>query len=242
MPSRCDHRHLGLAADALDQALAAARDDHVDVFGHADQRADRGAVGGFHHLHGGGRQAGLGQALLDAAGDRLVGVDRLGAAAQDGRVAGLQAQAGGVDGHVRPRLVDDPDHAQRHAHLADLDARGHIAHVADLADRVGQRGDLAQALDHVVDARRGQRQAVQHRRLQAIGAAGGEVLLVGVGQLRAGGVQRIGRGQQGAVLLRGGGAREQPRGGAGIAAQAAHIVEDGLGHGLGIWRQGNARL
>ena len=169
------------------------------------------------------------------------GVDRLGAAAQDGRVAGLQAQAGGVDGHVRPRLVDDPDHAQRHAHLADLDARGHIAHVADLADRVGQRGDLAQALDHVVDARRGQRQAVQHRRLQAIGAAGGEVLLVGVGQLRAGGVQRIGRGQQGAVLLRGG-AREQPRGGAGIAAQAAHIVEDGLGHGLGIWRQGNARL
>uniref|UniRef100_UPI001ED9B73F glutamate-5-semialdehyde dehydrogenase n=1 Tax=Pseudomonas aeruginosa TaxID=287 RepID=UPI001ED9B73F len=51
-----DHRHLGLAADALDQALAAARDDHVDVFGHADQRADRRAVGGFHHLHGGGRQ------------------------------------------------------------------------------------------------------------------------------------------------------------------------------------------
>ncbi|MGV8664485.1 gamma-glutamyl-phosphate reductase, partial [Pseudomonas aeruginosa] len=73
--------------------VAAARDDHVDVFGHADQRADRVAVGGFHHLHGGGRQAGLGQALLDAAGDRLVGVDRLGAAAQDGRVAGLQAQA-----------------------------------------------------------------------------------------------------------------------------------------------------
>ena len=30
--------------------------------------------------------------------------------------------------------------------------------------------------------------------------------------------------------------------GAGIAAKAAHIVEDGLGHGLGIWRQGNARL
>ena len=29
-----DHRHLGLAADALDQALAAARDDHVHVLGH----------------------------------------------------------------------------------------------------------------------------------------------------------------------------------------------------------------
>jgi hypothetical protein len=54
-----DHRHLGLAADALDQALAAARDDHVHVLGHGDQLADGGAVGGLHQLHAVGRQAGL---------------------------------------------------------------------------------------------------------------------------------------------------------------------------------------
>src|SRR5690606_38025126 len=151
-----DHRHGGIAADALDQALAAARDDDIDKFGHADQRPYGGTISGFDYLHGSGWQFGLGQAQLDAAGNRLVRVDRLGAAAQDGGVARLQAKAGGVDGHVGPRLVDDPYHAQRYAHAADLDAGRQIAHVADLADWVRQRRDLAQAFDHVVDTRRGQ--------------------------------------------------------------------------------------
>ena len=94
MPSVLDHRNPGVAADALDQALATTRHDHVDIVRHADQRADCGAVGGIHDLHGSSRQTGFGEAELDAAGNRLIGMDRLGAAAQDGRVARLQAQAG----------------------------------------------------------------------------------------------------------------------------------------------------
>ena len=42
-------------------------------------------------------------------------------AAQQHRVAGLQAQRRGVDRHVRPRLVDDGDHAQRDSNLAELE-------------------------------------------------------------------------------------------------------------------------
>ncbi|MND53378.1 hypothetical protein D3C80_444140 [compost metagenome] len=229
-----DHRHLGLAADALDQALAAARDYHVDVLGHADQRADGGAVGGLDHLHQFGRQLGLGQALLDAGGNGAVGMDGLGAAAQDGGVARLQAEAGGVDGHVRPRLVDDADHAQRYAHLADLDAGRQVAHVTDLADGVRQGGDLAQALDHVVDTCRGQGQAVEHGWFQAIGAAIGQVLLVGGGQLGTSAIQGIGGSQQGAVLLRGAGTGGHARGGASGAAQAGHVIENGLSHGHAI--------
>ncbi|MNN20003.1 hypothetical protein D3C81_1332620 [compost metagenome] len=226
-----DHRDLGVAADALDQALAATRYDHVDVFGHGDQCAHGGTIGRFHYLHGARGQAGFGQALLDAGGDCLIGVDRLGATAQDGRVTRLQAQAGRVDGHVRPRFVDDPDHAQRHAHLADLDAGRHIAHVADFADRIRQRSDLTQALDHVIDARRSQGQAIQHGWLQTVGPTIGQILFVGFGQLGAGSVQGIGGGQQGTVLLRSGSARNDARRFAGGAAQAAHIIEDGLGHG-----------
>src|SRR5690606_21927679 len=48
-----DDRHTGVTADALDQALAAARHDHVHVFGHGDHGADGGAIGGAHHLHAG---------------------------------------------------------------------------------------------------------------------------------------------------------------------------------------------
>ncbi len=226
-----DHRYPGVATDAFDQPLAAARHDHIDVFRHADQRADRSPVSGLHDLHRRCRQPGFGQAKLDAAGNGLIGMDRLGTTSQDGRVARLHAQAGGVDGHVRPRLVDDPDHAQRHAHLADLNARRHVAHVANLADRVRQRGDLAQPFDHAVDHLGRQRKTIEHRRVQTVGAATGKVPLVGADQLVAGCVERGGGGLQGTVLLRRADARKHPRGLARGAAQAVHVIEYGLGHG-----------
>ncbi|MCY1517820.1 hypothetical protein D9M68_525200 [compost metagenome] len=235
-----DHRHPRIAADALDQAFAAARHDHVDELRHADQRADSGTVGGVHHLHGGGRQTGLGEAALDTGGDGAVGMNGFRAATQDGGVTGLQAQAGSVDGHVGSRLVNDTDHPERHTHLADLNAGRTVAHVADRTDRVGQVGDLAQAFDHPVDACRSQRQAVEQCRLQAIGTAGGQVLLIGRDQLGASGIQRRGRGLQGAILLRGSGTGNHARSLAGGLPQAGHVVEHGLSHGLrtsGSWKK-----
>ena len=124
-----DHRDARLAHQPLDQALAAARHDHVDVVLHGDELADRRAVGGLDHLHRGFGQSGRLQAFVHARGDRLVGVDRFRAAAQDRRVAGLEAQPGGVGGHVRARFVNDADHAERHAHLPDLDAGRAVAQV-----------------------------------------------------------------------------------------------------------------
>ncbi len=238
-----DHRHAGIAADALDQATATARHDHVDVLGHGDHRANGGTVGGFDHLHHGGRQFGLGQTALDARGNRPVGMNRFGATAQDGRVAGLQAQARGIDGHVGPGFVDDPDHAQRHAHLADLNARRTEAHVADRTDRVRQCSDLTQADDHAVDARRGQFQTFQQCRLQTIGATGGQILLIGCSQLGTSGVQSIGSSLQGAVFLRGAGTADDPGGFAGGATQSGHVVKNGLSHGLlGSWQRGKRQI
>jgi hypothetical protein len=88
-----DDRHLGVAADALDQALAAARDDHVHVLRHGDQLAHGLAVGGLHQLHRVRGQAGLDQRLLHQPRQRLVGLDGLRAAAQDAGVAALDGQA-----------------------------------------------------------------------------------------------------------------------------------------------------
>ena len=75
-----------------------------------------------------------------------VGVRRGRGAAQQHRVARLQAQRGGVDRDVRARLVDDGDHAERDSNLAELEPVGQAAAVDDLADRVRQRRDRPRAV------------------------------------------------------------------------------------------------
>ena len=100
---------------------------------------------------------------MQAGGDRAVAGERLRAAAQDHRVAGLQAQRGGIGGHVRARLVDHRDHAERDAHALDQQPVGARLAARDLADRIGQRGDLAQCGDDARHALGIEREAIQHR-------------------------------------------------------------------------------
>ena len=71
-----DDRHFGVAADALNQTLAAARNDDVDKLRHGDQHADGFAVGAGHQLHRVGRQTGSHQCLLHQRGQRLVRFNR----------------------------------------------------------------------------------------------------------------------------------------------------------------------
>ena len=60
------------------------------------------------------------RSTVDQRGVRAVRRRR---AAQQHRVAALEAEPGGVDGDVGPGLVDDADDAERHPHLAQLAAR-----------------------------------------------------------------------------------------------------------------------
>ena len=180
MPSRCwiiGTRRFGQQAG--DQALAAARHDDIDEFAHGDQLANGGAVGGVDDLHGIGRQAGGLQTFLDQRRDGAVGADRFRAAAQDGGVAGFQAQRCSVGRDVRAGFVNDADDAERDAHLADLDAGRLELEFAHFTDRIGQRGDLLDAFGHAVDTFFGQRQAIEHGGFQPGGAGGGQVFLVG---------------------------------------------------------------
>ena len=74
---------------------------------------DRGLVAGVgDQLHGVGRQPGLGHRVAEHLGDGQVRVERARRTAQEGGVAGLEAQPGGVAGDVGPVLVDDGDHAR----------------------------------------------------------------------------------------------------------------------------------
>ena len=148
------------------------------------------------------------------------------AAAQDGGVARLEAQGGSVGGDVGAGLVDDADDAQRHAHLADGDAGRTALEISHLADRVGQRGDLLEADGHRLDALGGQREAVDHRRLEAVGAGLGEVAGVGVQELRGAGTDLGGHREEGLVFCVGRGGGHAARGAAGLAADGLHVGLD----------------
>ena len=97
-----NHRDARIAHQALDQALAAARHNHIDVIRHGDELTHGGTVGGCYDLNYGFRQTSRAQAFMHASGNRLIGMQRFRAAAQDRRVAGFQTQPGGVGGDVRP--------------------------------------------------------------------------------------------------------------------------------------------
>ena len=218
--ARLDDGHRRLGDDGLDQVGTAARDEQVDQAAGGHQGA-HGAVAALEEADGV-----AGQALALEGGAQhghggAVGVGGGAAPAQDDGVAGLQAEARGVDGDVGAGLVDHPDDAHRHADLADLEAVGQRGAAHHLADGVGQGGDVAQRLGDGGDPRGVEAQAV----LEAVGhpvlAAPGEVSLVGGDDVVGRGLEVVGQGAQGGVLLGAGHQGEPARGGAGGLGELA---------------------
>ncbi len=95
--------------------------------GRPKQLADGGAIDRRDELDGLLGQAAGDKLVGQDAMERAVGVDGFLAAAQDHRVAALDAEGGRVDRHVGAALVDHEDDAQRHAHLPDLQPVGPAA-------------------------------------------------------------------------------------------------------------------
>ena len=178
-----DHRDGGLLAAQLMQACAAARDQHIDVFIHLQHFADQRAIRALDCLHRGSRQATLLQRLLNHFHRRGVGAPGLFTAAQNSRVAGLQAQRGDIDGHVRPRFINHADHSQRHATTFDTQAAIQQTAVNHLADRIRQATHLTHVIGDAAQARRRQRQAIEHRVAQTVGTGVAEVFGVGAQDL-----------------------------------------------------------
>ena len=145
-----------------------------------------------------------GHRVAEHRDDRGVARPGAGAAAQEHGVAGLQADAGGVGGHVGTGLVDHPDHAERHPHLAQLEPVGERAAADHLADRVGQPGDVAQPLGHRGQPVGGQPEPVDDVRRGAAGLGALDVLGVGGQDLLLAVEQRVGHREEGGVLLRSG--------------------------------------
>ena len=233
-----DHRDAAFLLHPGDQPLAAARHDDVDMPVHAQHGADRRPVGRRDELDRILRQAGFAEAVAQAVDDRSRGVEALPAAAEDGRVAGFQAQRAGVGGHVRPRFVDDADHAERRAHPGDAQAVRPVPLGGDAADRVGQGGDLRHPGGHRLDPVRREGQAVDEgavevpaRSLLQIARIGGEQLVLPRAQGRS-------RSRQGRVLRRFRRAGHHRRRGARPLAEREHLFLDCVRSRHGVLQSG----
>ncbi len=69
-------------------------------------------------------------------------MDGFGAAAQDGGVAGFEAECSGVCGDVGSAFVNDADGADGDADLLNSDATLWNPIIEDLADGIGKGGDV----------------------------------------------------------------------------------------------------
>ena len=112
-----DHRNRRVLYRGLDQSLAASRDDDVDVLAQLQHALHERAIGRRNQLHAMFRQTCLPQAFLNGTGNGPIARQRFAAAAKHDGVPGLDADGGDIARHVRPRFVDDPDHAERNAAL-----------------------------------------------------------------------------------------------------------------------------
>ena len=170
--------HAGVALHPVHQGAPAAGDHEVDQAAAGEQGGDVGAVGARRDLHGVPRQAGGVQALGDGGVDGLGGARAVRSAAQDGGVARLHAQPGGIGAHVRAALVDHADDAQGLRNAADAQAIGPGPVGQGAGEGVGQGGDAVQALRHGLDPGRGQGEAVAEGRgalvSQQVGLVGGQ--------------------------------------------------------------------
>src|SRR5690606_37209001 len=150
-------RRPRLGLNSRDQTLAAARDDQVDGAVEARQDgADGLAIRHGDQLDGVGGQARFGYGAGDDDGDGARGVQTVRTAAQDRRIAGPDAQGGGVGGDVRAGLIDDGQNADGGADARDVLAvgGGPAGHFGP--DGIGLGGDGFDCDGHALDAGGGQ--------------------------------------------------------------------------------------
>ena len=157
-----DTGHLGVLHAGTDEPCTAARDQQIHIAYGGHQSVGRGMGGVLDQADRSLGQTGLFQALPQNGDDGVGTAPGLLAAAQDAGVAAFDGKGGGIAGHVWTALVDDGDHTHRHGGLFNHKAVGALYPVQHPAHRVGQGGNLVDALRHGFDARNGQGQTIQH--------------------------------------------------------------------------------
>ncbi len=120
-------------------------------------------------------------------------------------------------------LVDDPDHAQGHPHAGDVEAVRALPARHLEADRIGERGHRLEAGRHGLDAPGIKRQPIEQRGPQAASPRRRQILGVRLQDLTGSRPEARGCCQQGPILGRTRGGRQDLRRIAGALAERSHL-------------------
>ena len=219
-----DDRHASVLHHRFDQRMAAARHDHIEIAVHPGKKAHTLAIGEGHKLDDIRREPGVFGPGGKRFGDSEVRMDRFFPAAKNAGVAGLEAQDGGIGRHIRTRFIDDPDHADGHPELGDLESVRTGPRADDFTDRIGEQGDLPHPLGHGADTIGGQPQTIDGRGVESVTRGRCEILGIGRDDLALRRLDGIGHGLQGRVL---GVGRAERQGTGGPARAPAHLLDPG---------------
>ena len=176
--SRLNDGHARVLHHGADEALAAAGHQHVHVAAHIHEGIRACTVGlGDKSDQIGGKSVGN-QGFLHGIHQRGARMHGFLTTAKHHGVARLEAEGGGIHGHVGARLVNDRHATQRGADVLDdqpVGANGALTR----ADGVGQGGDLTQSVANTTEALFIQLQAIHHGLGHAVFLGGIQVFLVG---------------------------------------------------------------
>ena len=190
------HRHPRIGLDPCHQALAPARHDHINQPGGGQHCADCSAVLRRDQLHCLGRNP-LGGEPCDHRGvDGVIGMDRLGAAAQQHGIARADTQCRCIGGYVGAAFIDDPDQPDRYADPRQGKAIGPSCAVDYLTDRIGQNRDLCHAVRHRREPRGIEPEPVEQRIAEAPSRASCHIAHIGRENRRSSCAQGSGRRNQ----------------------------------------------
>ena len=157
-----DAGDLGVLNAGTDQPGTAARNQQIHIAYSGHQSVGRSVGGVLDQADRCLGQTGFFQALPQNGDDSVGTAPGLLAAAQDTGIAALDGKGSGIAGHIGAALVDNGDHTHGHSRLFNDKPVGALHPVQHPAHRVGQSGNLADALRHGFDARNGQGQTIQH--------------------------------------------------------------------------------
>ena len=233
-----EDRHAGLALDAGDEALAAARHHDIDrAIEPLEDLAHRRAVARRHELDRVARQAGGLQPLAQGGGDLGRAAEAVGAGTQDRGIAALEAERARIGGDVGPALEDHRDDAERRRDALEAQAVGLRPFGENPPDRVGQRGDAGDRLGDLVEAPAVEQQTVDEGGVLAAGPRLRQILRIGGEDGVGAAAQRVGHRDQRAVALRFRRERDAARGGAGASSEPLH---EGCDIAAGLARRDDA--
>ena len=139
---------------------AASRDQHIQILVHSHKFCSSLSACVGKQLNRIFCDSALCQSGTDRIHDRLIGMDRITAAAQNHCVAGFKAKCKCICCYVRSCFVNNTDYAHRHTFLTDHKSVRALFHRNHFTDRVFQSYDLTRTFHNTVNTRRCEKKAV----------------------------------------------------------------------------------